>query len=338
MAARADQKNVKLLTGLTDFQLNRTMSMMRASLGVHCDFCHALKTGSGWDFPSDEKATKIRAREMIRLVGDINRTAFDGKPVVSCYTCHRGSIQPVSLVSLPQAAPPFPTPKPETPPLPDAKAIVARYAAALGDVSRLTQPRTMSGERITHNSRVVKSAAEPPSEEVRLPVDVVDDGTNVRVTFHDPKGTVDQVLLASGGWVRDREGVHVMPRNGVDNFRASIAAWRMVLPSSFTDAARTTGKEREQWIVTQGNERFYFDAQSGLLVRRVVLTEMPVGTMPQQTDYEDYRDVDGARVPFRVSALLVDPWSSATWNYTSVKPGAVDEGQFAMPAAAAGLP
>ena len=167
---------------------------------------------------------------------------------------------------------------------------------------------------------------------MRLPVDVVDDGTNVRVTFHDPKGTVDQVLQSTGGWVRDREGVHAMPRNGEENFRASIAAWRMVLPSSFTDAARTTGKEGERWVVTQGNERFWFDAQSGLLVRRVVLTATPVGTMPQQTEYEDYREVAGVRVPFRVSVLLADPWSSATWLYTSVQPGAtVDEGQFAMP-------
>ena len=334
VSARAELKNVKVLTGLSEVRLQRTMNMMRASLGVHCDYCHVVRQGSGWDFASDEKPAKSRAREMIRLVGEINHTAFKGEPVVSCYTCHRGAVQPVSLVPLPQAAPPFPTPvrTADSSGLPDAKTIVGRYAAALGDVSRLTLPRTMTGERTTHTSRVVRSSGETPNEEVRLPVDVVDDGTNVRVTFHDPKGTVDQVLRASGGWVRDREGTHAMPHNGEENFRATMAAQRPVLPSSFTDAARTTGKEGDLWVVTQGNERFFFDAGSGLLVRRVVLTETPVGTIPQQTDYGDYREVDGVHVPFRVSVLMVDPWQSATWQYTTEHVGAkVDEAQFEMP-------
>ena len=319
VAARAEHKNVKVLTGMSDLQLQRTMNMMRASLGTHCDYCHALKPGTGWDFPSDEKPAKERAREMIRLVETINRTAFHGEPVVSCYTCHRGTIQPVTLVPLPQSAPPFPTPKPETPPLPEAKSIIARYAAALGDATRLTLPRTMSGIRITHTSRVVRASGETPGEEVRLPVDVTDEGANVRETFHDPKGEVEQVLEGEKAWLRDKDGVHVMPPVGAINFRAVAAAQRPVLPSSFTDAAHTTGKDGGRWIVTQGNERFWFDAGSGLLVRKVVLTETPAGTIPQQTDFDDYRDVDDVRFPFHISVQLVDPWSSATWEYTAVK-------------------
>ena len=41
-AARAEQKNVHLLTGMTDLQLQQTMNFMRASLGVHRDFCHVV--------------------------------------------------------------------------------------------------------------------------------------------------------------------------------------------------------------------------------------------------------------------------------------------------------
>ena len=38
----AEQKNVQLLTNLSDAQLGLAMSNMSASLGVHCDFCHVF--------------------------------------------------------------------------------------------------------------------------------------------------------------------------------------------------------------------------------------------------------------------------------------------------------
>lgn len=69
-AARADQKNVKLLTGMSDIELQRTMNLLRASLGVHCDFCHVVNDKSGWDFASDEKTPKRMARHMIEMVAD----------------------------------------------------------------------------------------------------------------------------------------------------------------------------------------------------------------------------------------------------------------------------
>ena len=54
VSARAEQKNVQLLTNMTDTQLQRTMNMMRASLGVHCDFCHVVDDKNGWQFDKDD--------------------------------------------------------------------------------------------------------------------------------------------------------------------------------------------------------------------------------------------------------------------------------------------
>jgi hypothetical protein len=144
VTARAEQKNVHVLTGLTDAQLIDVMNFMRGSLGVHCDFCHVVQEKSGWDFPNDAKQPKRTARHMIEMVGQINEQNFEAKPVVSCNTCHRGSTRPVSLPSLPQAAPPFPTPLPARPSnLPTRDAIVAKYAAAIGDAARLQLPRAL---------------------------------------------------------------------------------------------------------------------------------------------------------------------------------------------------
>ena len=68
--ARGAQKNVHLLTGLSDAQLLDAMNFMRASLGVHCDYCHVVKEKTGWDFADDSKESKRTARHMIE-----NKTA-----------------------------------------------------------------------------------------------------------------------------------------------------------------------------------------------------------------------------------------------------------------------
>jgi photosynthetic reaction center cytochrome c subunit len=45
--------------------------------------------------------------------------------------------------------------------------------------------------------------------------------------------------------------------------------------------------------------RLYFDQKTGLLVRMVRYTDTPVGRNPVQIDYADYREADGAKIPFR---------------------------------------
>ncbi|HEU5323109.1 MAG TPA: c-type cytochrome, partial [Methylomirabilota bacterium] len=108
-AAEPDTRNVRLLAGLTPLELQRTMNLMRASLGVHCDFCHVVTRESGWQWEKDDKAAKVTARKMIAMVQQLNREQFAGQPVVSCFTCHRGHQRPLSLPPLPQPPPPFPT-------------------------------------------------------------------------------------------------------------------------------------------------------------------------------------------------------------------------------------
>ena len=44
----------------------------------------------------------------------------------------------------------------------------------------------------------------------------------------------------------------------------------------------------------------YFDQQSGLLVRMVRYGKSPIGRVPTQIDFGDYRDVDGIKIPFRM--------------------------------------
>ena len=97
------QKNIKVLTGLPQSQLIPVMNYMASSLGRRCNYCHVNNNGQ-WDYASDEKPEKSTAREMIKLVLDVNKNTFKGNVEVGCYTCHRGRNQPQSIPALPLLA------------------------------------------------------------------------------------------------------------------------------------------------------------------------------------------------------------------------------------------
>ncbi len=47
-------------------------------------------------------------------------------------------------------------------------------------------------------------------------------------------------------------------------------------------------------------ERLFFDVQTGLLYKDQVTIETPLGTKVEETSFEDYRDVDGLKLPYLI--------------------------------------
>jgi predicted protein tyrosine phosphatase len=85
------------------------MRNIAGGLGVECTFCHVGPQGAPLeriDFASDEKRNKLVARQMMRMVQDINRRVdtLPGRPTpgvtVACVTCHRGVSRPVPLATI----------------------------------------------------------------------------------------------------------------------------------------------------------------------------------------------------------------------------------------------
>ena len=70
--------------------------------------------------------------------------------------------------------------------------------------------------------------------------------------------------------------------------------------------------------------------------RRISLfTETKLGPDPEETDYEDYREVDGVWLPFTVKiSYLDDNHYGTTRKLTEVKQNVpIDDAKFEMPAA-----
>src|SRR5579872_1827693 len=92
-------KNIQVLKGIPVDDFMGTMGIMAASLGFCCRDCH---TGAGtdtvvWEADNQMKRT---ARKMVTMVQTFNKENFQGRQVVTCWTCHRGRDIPVTTMEM----------------------------------------------------------------------------------------------------------------------------------------------------------------------------------------------------------------------------------------------
>jgi hypothetical protein len=92
-----------------DIPHDRLIAVMQdfsKALGVKCTYCHVAEAGK-MDFASEAKQEKHAARAMMLMVRKINEQDFEIKDwkdtKVTCYTCHRGAVKPLT-----EAPPPVP--------------------------------------------------------------------------------------------------------------------------------------------------------------------------------------------------------------------------------------
>jgi hypothetical protein len=101
-------QNLKVLPPTTSAkELQRTMVSFTNGLGVRCSYCHVGEEGkdlSEYDFPSDSKPEKDKARTMISMVNAVNTQYLVGfhrdntsSLQVTCITCHHGNALPILL-------------------------------------------------------------------------------------------------------------------------------------------------------------------------------------------------------------------------------------------------
>jgi photosynthetic reaction center cytochrome c subunit len=329
------QKNIQVLKGLPESQLLPVMNYMSASLGVRCVYCHVNKDNN-WDFPSDEKGEKASARKMITMVMGINKNSFNGNTQVGCYTCHRGRTSPAGTLPLPL---PEPSPRPESgqgpqrEALPTADQLLEKYTQALGGSAAIEKLK----------SRVMKGTVTTAAG-VAFGYELYQSGPDKVLAVITPaqQPPVERGFNGTGGWEKSPRGIRDLVSEEVFYLhRYPNLLTDIKLKDQFSRLA-VAGKDkingRDVYIVrgtTTDNrrERLFFDVETGLLLRRTTSTTSPVGIIPEQVDFEDYREVDGMKMPFTIRVSAVDPFYSITRKFTEIKLNApVDEKRFNKPA------
>jgi photosynthetic reaction center cytochrome c subunit len=330
------QKNIQVLKGLPSSQLFMTMNFMRASLGVNCAYCHVYEGEDKWEWEKDDKPQKRTARRMIQMVFDINKANFKGEKRVTCYTCHRGQTEPAALPPLPQIAPEGGAggnrdEKPAAAALPTVEQVLNRYVEALGGKAAYEKLKTrvMKGSQVRFDGTA-------------LPLEVYQSSPNRLVSIvTTANGSVSSGFNGMTGWIKNPRGQRDMSGSQLAQMKRAAEFYgdlklRELYPNTVLVGTEKVS-EREAYVIQspvedKRTERLYFDMQTGLLVRILGLTETIIGAIPDQTDFSDYREVDGVKLPFTVQVSYVDPWIGWTRKFTEIKHNLpVDEQRFSKP-------
>ena len=96
------------------------------------------------------------------------------------------------------------------------------------------------------------------------------------------------------------------------------------------------GQDRNVQVVQGNGPRgllvtLYFDKESGLLLRTVRHSGSPIGRVPTQIDYADYREVGGIKLPFRMSFAWLDGRDAIQLNEVRTNVS-IDPAKFGRPA------
>jgi len=75
----------------------------------------------------------------------------------------------------------------------------------------------------------------------------------------------------------------------------------------------------------------YFDKQTSLLLRELRYGNSPIGRVPTQVEFADYRDLNGIKLPFRITYAWLGGRDSIVLNEIKTNT-AVDEAKFGKPA------
>jgi hypothetical protein len=335
-------KDIQVLTDVPADQLDVTMRYFVAATGIQCAGCHFRDATTNEVIFDRDARGKSTARQMIGLVKTVNAGTFGVR--INCGTCHAGRNQPAGLqpaqmmtdteiaamaaqmaaqaardaagpgadrgAAPPQAGPGGRGNQPPPPPVDD---VINKYLDALGGQAALAKltSRVITG---TVTNRMKQSVAFTIEEKADK--------------FHESIALSPAPLAfgfdGAAGWIQT--GDHASDLTGFP-LQMVLRMADLGLPLHLKDRYTTVTATRPSRLpaATPGaqgiavnvlqcqtpaqylTDSLYLDATTGLLLRRRIVTRTGLnGSLVEQFDYADYRDVNGVKMPFEIT--------HSTWN------------------------
>jgi hypothetical protein len=304
-----------------------SMGVISAALGFDCADCHP---GAGTDkvnFAIDTIPDKVKARKMIEMVATINQSNFAGVQSVTCWTCHRQQTRPATSIALDHL---YEAPNVEDPDIPypgvgklNATQILDRYIQAVGGAQRLAGLTSFVATGVSVGYGDFGGDGE---------FTIYAKAPNLKTTtiiFKDHPERGDSIWTVDGtkGWIKTPRGF--LPQ--YELIGGELSGEKLEAMLAFPGQIKTTlinwktGLTRvidnKDYDIVQGNgprgpsrdelATLFFDQDTGLLRRLVRYGPSPVGRVPVQIDYLDYRDVNGIKFPFELKFSWLDGKYSA---------------------------
>jgi len=211
---------------------------------------------------------------------------------------------------------------------------MAKYVAAVGANRLLSQAIVMRGTV----ERVERAKASGPTEIIfKQP-------NKARIVETLTSGVVTRGWNGTTAWVQTSRGVNQASGESLKGPRATptttVASDGLFSPIKIPDSparatligiARINDRECYQ-VVVDDTVQLFFDVESGLLLRRVNLTNTMLGPLNVQWDFSDYRDVSGLKLPFLIRTSDVSSYDTVVRRFSEIKiDSSVKEDVFDVP-------
>jgi photosynthetic reaction center cytochrome c subunit len=352
-------KNVQVLKGTTVDDFLGTMGIMSAAVGFDCSECHIGAGTDKVDWAADTQK-KVMARKMVLMVAAINKDNFSGRQMVTCWSCHHGRDRPMTTPPM-EVVYGTPSLEPDdvvapTPGLPPPDQYIDKYIAAIGGAQKLAGVKSYVATGTS-----IGFGGFGGGGDVHIYAKFPDQ-RSTHIVFRDAPGRGDSVRSYNGkiGWMKtplavlndyeltggELDGAKLDAELGFPGqMKQVLTNLRTGLPSTISElpgpSSQTTtdsvglGQDRVVNVVQGTGPRgllvtMYFDDKSGLLLRTVRYSKTPIGRVPTQVDYSEYRDVNGIKMPFHLTFAWLDGRDAL--QLTDIKTNVpIDEAQFGRP-------
>jgi len=330
-------KNIQVLKGITVDDFLGTMGIMSAAVGFDCSECHTNAGTDKVDWAADDNPKKVTARKMVTMVGAINRENFNNRLNVTCWTCHHGRDRPSTTPTLEFVYGPGPQDMDDVlaqmPGQQSAAAVLDKYIQALGGAEKLAGLKSYVATGTS-----VGFGGFGGGGEVHIYAKAPDMRTTL-IQFKAETERPDSIRTTNGktAWIKtpltilgeyqmtgtEFEGAKLDAEMSFPGqIKQILTSPRVSTPTSISDLPGPSSQTNSEKSVGIGQDRavnvvqgtgpggtlatLYFDQQTGLLLRMVRYGRTPIGRVPTQMDFADYRDVGGIKFPFRLTFAWLD--------------------------------
>ena len=220
----------------------------------------------------------------------------------------------------------------QTAKMPTAKEILDKYAAAVGGRA--------ANEKI--KTRVTKAAFEFAPMGIKGTSETYNAAPDKSYSKMNLQG-IGEIVTGTDGktaWTmnpiqgnRDITGEELLQLKLANNLSRDVNLDKLYANWTVKGIEKVGGQDAYVLVGTPAGlqpETFYFDKQSGLLVQSESTMVSPEGKMPAKAFYEDYREIDGVKIPYKMRVVV--PQAEIITTITEIKHGAaIEEAKFAKP-------
>ncbi|HEX5734928.1 MAG TPA: hypothetical protein VF131_19010 [Blastocatellia bacterium] len=218
--------------------------------------------------------------------------------------------------------------------MPTADQIIEKYVQAMGGKAAI--------EKL--NSRTTKGTLDIPSVGMSGSVETYEKAPNKWISIANVAGfgSVQTAYDGTKGWsdhpalgLRDLAGVELANTKLEAEFHKAIKL-KQLYPTITVKGKEKVG-DKDAYLLEatpkEGTaEKWYFDAQTGLLIRTDAVQDTPEGQIPNEIYFDEYKEVDGVKVP--VAMRISNPMFVINIKTQEVKHNVpVDDAKFNKPAA-----